>query len=71
MATEIELTGATIKKVELKDGLFGIQLECVATNATATREDLDEASFPTFRADVTIRGDKQQLTLQTGGKPKE
>lgn len=63
MTTHIRIHKAGVKKIALGEGVVEITVKALATDVEATRDDLDEASSPTFFAEVDITGETQQLSL--------
>jgi hypothetical protein len=63
VTTRIDLHKAGVKKIALGEGVVEITLKALASDVDASREDLDEASAPTFFAEVEITGQRQQATL--------
>jgi hypothetical protein len=66
--TRIRLSDALLKAIKLDGGEVEITVRGKLADFEADREDLDDAAQETFKADVTIDGEAQQMRLD-GGKP--
>ena len=69
--THIRIRNAAVKKIAFGEGKIEMTFIALATELEAEREDLDEASAPTFFADVKIVGERKQAMLIVAPRPKE